>query len=171
MTDSIPTDDVAPEQGTPATSSSPRPVWLIPTITAVGGFVLGMLVFGGGLAVSSGIVAASHDAAVQKAAHALVSTFPKALKACHLANNADSQIADGGYTLTINNQGTDDASGISFENLACLETRLKTPASVVSHLEQTTSLDGRQTESWGKLTMSWTYHPSRGLDAVYTLKH
>lgn len=146
-------------------------LWLLPTLTGIGGFVLGLLVIGGGIAVTSGVAAANHDAAVQKTERALKSTFSKALKSCNLTDDQDSKIADSGYTLTLNNQGNDDLSGISFDNLDCIENALKTPESVKSHIGQTTSLDGRQSETWGRITMAWSYHPDRGLDAVYTLKH
>ena len=59
--------------------------------------------------------------------------------------------------------------GLNSEELYCVIEALNTPESAVSHFGQTTSLNGRQTESWGGITMSWSYHPDRGLDAVYTI--
>ena len=35
----------------------------------------------------------------------------------------------------------------------------------------TTSIDGRQTESWDGITIEWSYHPDRGSDMVITLEN
>jgi hypothetical protein len=137
-----------------------------------------MTLVGGIVAVTGAVGAAQNNAraAAEKANKAKLDkaikrTFPTALSSCNLADGPDSQLGDGGYTLTINNQGDSDFSGISFEGLGCLIDKLNTPSSVKSHIEQTTSLDGRQSETWGNITMSWSYHPDRGLDAVYQIKH
>lgn len=37
-------------------------------------------------------------------------------------------------------------------------------------MEQTRSLDGRQMDSNKKYTVSWTYHPNRGLEVIYEKK-
>lgn len=31
-------------------------------------------------------------------------------------------------------------------------------------------MDGRQTETWNNLELSWSYHPDRGADFVVTLE-
>ena len=161
-----------------APTRAARPAWFLPTVTGVAGFLLGVILVGATIATPNIVSAAQHDAKVSaakakdaKEQKALKATFSDALAKCSLSDGPDSQIGDGGYTLTINNEGNNDATGVSYDDLACLIAALNTPAAVRSHIDQTTSLDGRQTETWGKVTMSWTYHPDRGLDAVYQLKH
>ena len=45
------------------------------------------------------------------------------------------------------------------------------PDAVVSQMDSTTSLQGRQTASWDGTDASWTYHPDNGLDLILTLSH
>jgi hypothetical protein len=144
--------------------------WFLPVLCGVTGFLLGIAVVGGSIGISSAVTAAHHKAAVAADEKKERSIFMRALSKCDLSNDGYSQIADGGYTLTIDNQGDDDIYGISYDDLTCIEAALHTPAAVVSHIGQTTSMDGRQEESWGRITMAWSYHPDRGLDGVYTLK-
>lgn len=44
------------------------------------------------------------------------------------------------------------------------------PDSVAMKMSQTRALDGRQTETYGDITVSWTYHPDHGLDMLYEVK-
>lgn len=44
------------------------------------------------------------------------------------------------------------------------------PDSVAMKMSQTRALDGRQTETYGDITVSWTYHPDNGLDVLYEVK-
>lgn len=152
----------------PAKATQPR--WIAPLVTGVVGLVLGAAIAVGVMGAVNGAAASAAAAKQQQADAARKSILPKALGACSLSDDDDSQIGDGGYTLTVNNKGNDDFTGISTVDLACLQKALHTPSSVVSHLDQTTSMDGRQTETWGVLTESWSYHPDRGLDAVFTVK-
>jgi len=144
-----------------------KPTWLLPVITGLGGFILGGLLVGGigWVAINVGS-AASHSAAIDAKAKILKS----AMKECDLSTNEDAVLGDHGYTLTFNGRGDDDVSGLTIDNEACLLNNLKAPSAVISHIDQTTSVDGRQSETWGSLTMSWSYHPDRGLDGVLTVK-
>jgi hypothetical protein len=36
-------------------------------------------------------------------------------------------------------------------------------------MNQTTSLDGRQTETWDDITVSFSYHTDRGMGSVLTI--
>ena len=44
------------------------------------------------------------------------------------------------------------------------------PGSVYSDMLETTALMGRQSVENSKYTVSWTYHPDRGLEVTYTKK-
>ncbi|MFF1875631.1 hypothetical protein [Kitasatospora herbaricolor] len=174
--------DLPTDPPSPPPRDRDRP-WLLPTITGVAGFVVGVMLVGGiGLGISASN-AAQHAGAVAKADTAKKTAEKKAKAAesakkytlltvltdCGLGGSTDAELADDGYTLTVNGQGNDDYSGLQIDDEACILDALKAPSAVVSHVDQTTSMDGRQTETWGDVTMAWSYHPDRGLDAVFTV--
>lgn len=157
MTD--PETDTTPA---PAAPKSNLPAWALPVATGVAGLILGGLIVGVGGAVVSTLGEAS-------AAAARSTVFADVLKGCDLKDDANSQIADEGYTLTVESRGEEDATGLDYGEITCILDGLHAPQAVMSHFEQTTSVDGRQTESWKGLTLSWSYHPNRGADFVVTL--
>ena len=92
-----------------------------------------------------------------------------AVDACNLEGASGFELADGNTTLTFDMRGDDELTGASYTDISCIFAGLAMPSSVSSHIDQTTSMDGRQTETWGDLTVSWSYHPDRGLDGVLTV--
>jgi len=78
-------------------------------------------------------------------------------------------LGDDDTTLTIDMKGKEDYSGASYETEQCILRYFSAPSSVMSHIGQTTSMDGRQTESWDGITIAWSYHPDRGADMVIKL--
>ena len=157
---------------------NPRSIsWLLPTLTGIAGLVLGAGVVGGVWGATSLSAVAAHQnmeakaaAATAKAESARKTLLKDALAECGVPNSSDAQLADDGYTLTINGKGNDDFSGLNVDDEACLLNTLKAPSAVISHIDQTTSMDGRQTETWQGVTFSWSYHPDRGLDGVFTVQ-
>lgn len=59
---------------------------------------------------------------------------------------------------------------LSIEDTVCVLSQLDVPDRVVSLMDSTTSLDGRQTETWDEVDASWRYHPDDGLDVLLALK-
>jgi len=47
---------------------------------------------------------------------------------------------------------------------------LELPESLNKKMESTRAMDGRQSETYGKVTVSWTYHPDKGLEVMYEKK-
>lgn len=139
------------------TSPRGRPGWLFPAGMAVLGIVLGI---GGTLAVQAvlggGTAAPEEDVRLSDA-----------YSSC--GSPVGITLADENRTLTIDVRGDEDSNGATYEAQACILRSLDTPSSVIAHLEQTTSMDGRQTESWNGITAAWSYHPDRGSDMVITL--
>lgn len=131
--------------------------WPLPIWTGLGGIAIGAIAVIAFTGITSSIGSATAE------------IFQPVLTACGMSDDGDSRIGDGGNSLTINGKGNDDATGISVNDFVCVMTELETPDSVVSHVSQTTSLDGRQTERWSNLSMSWSYHPDRGADVIYTV--
>jgi hypothetical protein len=124
--------------------------------------VLGGLIVGLGGVVAAGIAPASEAASRS-------TVFVDVLKDCNLKDDANSEIADEGYTLTVESRGEEDSTGLYYDDLTCILDKINTPRAVISHFQQTTSMDGRQTESWDDFTLSWSYHPNRGADFVVTI--
>lgn len=147
----------------------------MPTITGISGLILGIAAGGVGFTVVDDItVKASEERATAAAEEALddqKDTLRSAVRRCISSGNESfAVLADHRTTLTLEQKGNDDyLGGISATELWCVIDRLDTPAAVVSHMEQTTSLDGRQTEYWDGFEASWSYHPDRGMDTVITI--
>lgn len=155
--DAAPT--AAPEQTQPSVppSAGPptRPAWLLPTATGVIGLVLG--------AALMGAVLSARSSAARSA------LLTDAVEACDIAYTPGITLGDEGTSITFDMRGEDETSGADYVEIACLFAELDIPSAVTSHIDQTTSMDGRQTETWDNLTVSWSYHPDRGLDGVLTV--
>lgn len=48
--------------------------------------------------------------------------------------------------------------------------KLGLPDSLAEKFNNTRAMDGRQTQTFGKITVSWTYHPNNGLEVIYEKK-
>ncbi|MBT1166467.1 zinc ribbon domain-containing protein [Bifidobacterium simiarum] len=75
------------------------------------------------------------------------------------------QLADHGHTLTVS--GLDNYDD---EILSCVFSELNTPQSVQSKILHTRALDGTLTDSWGRITITWNFQPSEGLDIIFEEK-
>lgn len=84
------------------------------------------------------------------------------------ASKCDTErTADSGMTLTIDTGGNDIGSGdASFSSVECVLDILKAPSVVLSKMQETRALDGRQSDTWDEFEASWTYHPDQGLDVI-----
>lgn len=145
------------------------PVWVLPTVTGVAGLLVGLMI--GGIAVGTlGNAQRQLEAAASSraASEGEAVMFRNAVRSCG-ANQSYAVVGDQGRSLTIEHQGEEDHAGISATDLWCIIETLDAPTSVISHMEQTTSLDGRQTETWDNIQISWSYHPDRGMDSILTL--
>lgn len=148
----------ATEQPAPSSAPAPAPsrrAWLLPTATGLGGLVVGVALMAG--------IPALLDGSGQS------SVLTDAYEACDLHYKQGIEIADGGRSITFDMKGEADSRGADVADIACVFAGLEMPSAVSSHIDQTTSMDGRQTETWGDVTVSWSYHPDRGLDGVLTL--
>lgn len=135
-----------------------RPAWVLPTITGFVGLVAGVtLVLG---------VQAALDGSADRSRQAVLTG---AVESCGLEGADGITLGDEGTTLTFDMQGEDDFSGADYFDIACVFAGLDMPSSILSHIDQTTSLDGRQSETWNGMTISWSYHPGRGLDGIVSV--
>lgn len=95
--------------------------------------------------------------------------FTDAVDTCDLTDNPAVTVEDAGSTLVFDMQGDEETTGASIDELACLLVALDAPTRVTTHMSQTTSIDGRQADEWEGVEVSWSYHPSRGLDALFVV--
>lgn len=129
----------------PAPVVKPRRRWLAPTLIAATIVIVGTGIAAGAWYFLSG------DTALEQAS-----------QQC-----AAGELGDGGNTLFVDTVGTGRASGTdTTSDLACVLNALQTPDYVVHAMEQTSALNGRQTEEWGDFSASWTFHPENGLDVL-----
>ncbi len=131
------------------------PPWLAPAL--IGGVV------GAAGAVAAMTVVPAALSAIQE------SPLEEAYASCELESAVGIELRDDGKTITFDSKGEEDLTGASIVEIACILSELDMPSSISSHIDQTTSMDGRQSESWNGKTISWSYHPDRGLDGVLTL--
>ncbi|QUX31114.1 hypothetical protein KGD83_11840 [Nocardiopsis akebiae] len=95
--------------------------------------------------------------------------FEGAVEVCGLYNRPTASIGDEGRSLDLDNRGATDSAGISVAELHCVLDELEAPDSVVSQMEQTRALDGRQSAEWNGIQASWAYHPDTGLDVLLSV--
>ncbi|GHG46368.1 hypothetical protein GCM10011331_06350 [Flavimobilis marinus] len=142
----------------PPPARRPRPAWVLPVATGVVGLLLGA----GGVGVVVAVMNKSAQAAT-------LEVLSDAVDACDLAGASGITVADEGASLIFDTKGEEDFMGADYLDTACLFAELDMPTHITSHISQTTSMDGRQTEEWDDLSVSWSYHPDRGLDGVLTV--
>ncbi|TFC16547.1 hypothetical protein [Cryobacterium glucosi] len=97
----------------------------------------------------------------------LAATTPMtdAATACHVTGNASITVGDKGQSISMKSSGAKSA-GAKMTDLACVFTQLEAPDSMISRIDSTRALDGRQTATWKDYSASWGYHPDNGLDIV-----
>lgn len=165
MSESSSAGDAAPAAPSippgPALPPAPRalPAWAPWVLGGGAGFVLGVVV---------GVVIALLGSVVVSAASAarVDPRFADAIEECG-GENVGMYLDDDGATLVLDVRGEDESSGASYLDYYCLESELGMPGRIASHVGQTTSLDGRQSDEWDGIRFSWSYHPDRGLDGVF----
>ncbi len=133
-------------------------------LAAAGGLIVGIL---GTIGVSSSIAGVERSVAEASASAAADTRLSDAVQQCGRSSGVN--LGDEDRTLTLDVRGKDDSSGVSYDRYFCILGKLSAPSKVISHIEQTTSMDGRQSESWDGITIEWSYHPDRGSDSVITL--
>ncbi len=92
-------------------------------------------------------------------------TFQKAYDKC--GSPSGIRISDEGKTISIDGNGEYEYSGADLSDIACVLYAIEIPDYVISNMDSTNSLMGRQTANFGDdIDVSWSYHPDNGLDVV-----
>lgn len=91
-----------------------------------------------------------------------VPRLQKAFDNCDKATSMDGiEVGDDGEAIIITNL-TD------YEGMGCILAELDTAESVVSNMDSTTAMMGRQSADDDGLTYEWSYHPDNGLNMTIT---
>jgi hypothetical protein len=94
------------------------------------------------------------------------STRLQAAKSACAPGDLDVSLGDGGTSLVISRVAAEERPGASLAELACILDRVDIPDAVISQMDGTRALDGRQHASWDGFTASWTYHPDDGINVI-----
>lgn len=79
---------------------------------------------------------------------------------------------DGSYLLVDTNPSDieDYASSTAWDYVLDINKMLGLPEALNQKMGTTRSIDGRLSETYGNITVSWTYHPDNGLEVLYEEK-
>ncbi|MGP9529319.1 hypothetical protein [Glutamicibacter sp. AOP5-A2-18] len=127
--------------------------WLMPALGGlVAGTVLGLVI---GISVPSG-VAGNAKALSQK-------VIDQAVENCGIEAEGYT-VLDAGAAIELDTKGEDllDGGTTDWTASSCMLTELGVPESTQQKISRTRALDGTQTDSWGSLQATWTYHPDNG---------
>lgn len=89
-----------------------------------------------------------------------------AVEDCGLTDSAGVSVGDDGLSVTLQTTGADNSYGAEVAELSCVLYGLDVSDSVVSRMDSTRALDGRQTGTWDIFDASWGYHPDDGVNVV-----
>lgn len=149
-----------PPQFQPPANFKPQPMGgkkpLLPLWTGLGGIAIGAAATALVFLVVDSATASREDAAGRAA-------IQGAYDECSLAAVPGVWVGDDGTSATFDGIGE---GGPGYADFACFVEALNIPDSVVSEMDQTRALDGRQDAEWDTFEASWTYHPDSGLNVV-----
>jgi hypothetical protein len=120
------------------------------------------------LGIVIGVVLSIGVASVVNAAQSLTAGSPMsdAATACDVPETSPwIVVGDGGRSISMKSDG-EESQGADLGQVMCVLAELDTPDSVISLMDSTRALDGRQAAEWKNLSASWGYHPDDGLDVV-----
>jgi hypothetical protein len=93
----------------------------------------------------------------------------EALTLCGALDASGVTFAEDGQSLNFDDKGKEDLFGGDFSDLQCIIEGLGAPSTVLARMYQTTSSMGVQDAEWDGISISWTYHPERGMDANFEI--
>lgn len=92
----------------------------------------------------------------------------QALADCNVTSGSSAALGDAGKTLTLDGQGKKDSAsvGLSVSDEACILNAVHVSDAIISEMDSTTAMMGRQQGEWDGFKATWTYHPDNGLDVI-----
>lgn len=79
------------------------------------------------------------------------------------------ELGDEGKSIVVDGSGDDDPEEDQQSSLIsamCVLSEIDTPDSVIAKLEGTRALDGVRKDSFDEFQLTWSYHPSNGMDLI-----
>lgn len=104
------------------------------------------------------LAAAKEDQAFEE----LKQKLKDAYDAC---KSSDTTLASDGLSISIDSKYEYDYDGAV--DIVTIMAKLELPDSLLNEMTSTTALMGRQTRTYDKIEVSWSYHPDNGLDAIF----
>lgn len=81
------------------------------------------------------------------------------------------RVSDEGRTVSVNGPVEGDSGALlDLQAVTCVLHELKAPEAIQEKMLQTRALDGRQSDTWSKYQVSWSYHPDNGFEAIIETK-
>lgn len=95
-------------------------------------------------------------------------TFQKAYDSCGTPSGVS--VSDNGTTISVDTMGEEDYSGATYGDLVCIIGAVGTPTYVNDGIMSVRAMDGRQTQEFDGIVVSYSYHPNSGMDIVFHKK-
>ncbi len=95
--------------------------------------------------------------------------FQAIFEKCGLDSSYATLASDGSYlSIDTNPKDKDDYNDyVAYVSLYLINDELGLPDSLMEDIGHTSSLDGKQTEEFENVTVTWKYHPDKGLEITY----
>ena len=95
--------------------------------------------------------------------------FQAIFEACELDSSYATVASDGSYlSIDTNPSDIDDYTDYAaYLSLYLINDELGLPDSLMEDMGHTSSIDGKQTEEFENVTVTWKYHPDNGLEVTY----
>ena len=85
--------------------------------------------------------------------------------------NSDGYFSLDGDVLTVRQPEPGDSQTLfAFDGAKCVINETGGPSSIGSKIQTTKGIDGRQSDTYGNLEVSWTYDPDHGLQVIFEPK-
>lgn len=82
--------------------------------------------------------------------------------------------SDGSYLSIDTNPYDWDDDGLAYPEayyaIENVNNALGLPSSLLNEMSETTGADGKQSETFGDITVTWKYHPDKGLEVTYKVR-
>ncbi len=104
------------------------------------------------------------EKAANDAKKARLDKFKYAFSQC---SSRRTVLSSDGKSIVVDSENGRDIAGVM--DIMKIIKALELPNSLYSEMVSTNALMGRQTETFGDIQVSWSYHPDNGLDAIFKL--
>lgn len=94
--------------------------------------------------------------------------FQKAYSSC--GSPSGVSVSDEGKTISVDTIGEEEYSGASYGDLVCIIDAVGTPSYINDGIMSVRAMDGRQTQEFDEIIVSYSYHPDHGMDIVFHKK-